>query len=54
MKILKIEPCPAKDNEERLTWHKPEVQELEVSLDTAQKAGSFVDGTFGATFPPPP
>ena len=30
--------------EELLPWHKPEVQRLTVSLDTASNVGSFSDG----------
>jgi hypothetical protein len=34
--------------DERLPWHKPEVQRLEVSLDTRIRIGSDTDGGTGS------
>lgn len=35
--------------EERFPWHKPEIQRLEVSLDTRYFTGSNIDGFSGST-----
>lgn len=34
--------------EERLLWHKPEIQRLTVSLDTSGASGSATDGRSGS------
>jgi len=34
--------------EERLPWHKPEVERLNVSLDTKFREGSNTDGVTGS------
>ncbi len=36
---------------DRLPWHKPEVQQIQVTLDTAGISGSNVDGQGGNLFP---
>lgn len=46
------EPLEQPTTNERLPWHKPEVQRLSVNIDTGSlKTGSFVDGTSGAPTP---
>lgn len=35
--------------EDRLPWHKPEVERLSVSLDTSGELGSLSDGAARAT-----
>ena len=35
---------------ERLPWHRPELQRLEVTLDTRVGGGSSVDGEIGSLF----
>jgi hypothetical protein len=42
MEFITSEP----NTEERLPWHKPEVQQLVINLDTGRKAGSIADGDF--------
>ena len=37
--------------QELLPWHKPEVTRLSVSLDTAAKPGSAIDGSVVGTPP---
>jgi hypothetical protein len=39
---------PEKTVEERLPWHKPEVERLNVSLDTRIRGGSVTDGVTGS------
>ena len=39
---------PEKTVEERLPWHKPEVERLTVSLDTKFNGGSSTDGFTGS------
>lgn len=39
------------DTEERLPWHKPEMERLSVSIDTADGAFSGTDG-FNGSLPP--
>ena len=42
---------PEKTVEERLPWHKPEVERLNVSLDTKFNGGSSTDGATGSVSP---
>jgi len=38
---------PLDQNDEKLAWHRPFVQRLEVALDTRDSGGSSADGAFG-------
>ncbi len=56
MDTLTNEPVTMPQIDERLPWHKPQIQQLVVSLDTnlILKEGSFVDGELhDGSFPLP-
>src|SRR5512135_1274872 len=43
--VMMMDPAlKTEETDDRQAWHKPEVQQLTVTLDTAQKAGSNDDG----------